>query len=356
MENNVIQAPPQKSTSSLPTRMKTGGGFPINGRTIGLIISAVVLGGVLAHKSDTFLLPYTMSVISKQIAFFALLALAQAVCLVVGGMNLSVGAICSITTVTLGVCMANANMSGWEAVPITLTAGCLIGWLNGMLITKLKIDSFIITLSMMFVYMGMRSGISGGIPYALPESFTFIGQEHVLGVPYVFILVVIILVMVAYVFNSTVFGRRLLATGGNEDAAKLSGVNTDQMIVWANILSGLFAALAAVLWASKMGSAAPETGDNWVIVTFAVAIIGGTGLSGGVISAPGIFMGGVIFALIKYGLVEMRINDYWANCVLGGLVLLAIIVDRIRETYDAKMKSAAGRRNERDLAKDKSAA
>lgn len=371
-----------------PRVAKPGGGIAVSGRTIGLAICWVVLFLVLAQRSDTFTSPYTASVIARQVAIFSLIALAQAVCLVVGGMNLSVGAICAISTVILGVCMtgapvphiaghhgilpliawASVPLPAWLSIVITLGFGGVIGMINGLLITGLKIDSFIVTLSMMFVFMGLRSGISGGSPYALPDSFTFVGQQElpvpflgkllhlipgigprwfqadsVYGIPYLFIVVVGVLALMAYVFTCTVFGRRLLATGGNLEAAKLSGINTDQMIVRANALSGLFAALAAVLWASKMGTAAPETGDDWLIVTFAVAIIGGTGLSGGVVSAPGIFMGGVIFALIKYLLVEVRVSDYWANCALGGLVLLAIILDRVREVYAARRKMAVVR-------------
>jgi ribose transport system permease protein len=258
-------------------------------------------------------------------------------------MNLSVGAIASIATVVLGLCMQDLHLPGLLAVPVVLVAGALAGFLNGFLITRLKIDSFIVTLSMMFVYMGLRSGISGGAPYALPDSFTFVGQKSLCGVPYALLLMVVVLALMSFVFRNTVFGRRLLATGGNADAARLSGVSTDAMIVWANVLSGFFAGLAAILWASKLGTAAPETGDGWLVVSFAVAIIGGTGLTGGVISVVGIFMGAVIFMLIKHGLVEVRANDYYANSFLGALVLLAIIVDRAREVYDARRKAATQR-------------
>lgn len=310
----------------------------ISGRTVGLIISAGILFAVLALISQSFISGYTMFVVSRQMAFYVLVALSQAFCLVVGQMNLAVGAIGSITTIVLGLGLETWGLPAWLAVILALGVGILAGALNGLLITRLKIDSFIVTLSMMFIFMGLRSGISGGSPYKVPESFSFIGQKTIFGVPYVFLLVVLLLGLVGFMFRNTIFGRRLLATGGNAAAARLSGIATDRMVVWAHVLSGAFAALAAVLWASKLGSAAPETGDDWLIISFAVAIIGGTGLSGGVISALGIFMGSAIFMLIKHGLVEVKANPYYANSFLGLLILLAIVVDRVRELYSDKQK------------------
>jgi ribose transport system permease protein len=111
------------------------------------------------------------------------------------------------------------------------------------------------------------------------------------------------------------------------------------MIVGANILSGLLAALAAVLWASELGSAAPETGDAWLIVSFAVAIIGGTSLTGGTVSPYGILMGGIIYTLIRHGLIEMKANPYYMNVYIGILILLTIAIDRIREIYNARRKA-----------------
>jgi ribose transport system permease protein len=308
----------------------------LSGRTLGLIMSTAIIFAILALISQSFLSRYTMFVISRQVAFYALIALSQAFCLVVGGMNLSVGAIGSITTVILGLCLDSLGMSPWVAVPISLCIGILAGTLNGELITRLRINSFIVTLSMMFIYMGLRSGISGGSPYKVPESFTWAGQSDIFGVPFLFLIVIVLLGFVGYLFQHTVLGRRMLATGGNEAAARLSGINTDKMVVWANALSGFFASLAAVLWASKLGSAAPETGDDWLIVSFAVAIIGGTGLTGGIVSMLGIFMGASIFMLIMHGLVEVKANPYFANSFLGMVILLAIILDRVREIYTEK--------------------
>lgn len=303
------------------------------GRALGLFIGTVALFIAIALVSDTFLKPYTMFIIARQIAFAILIALSQAVCLVVGGMNLSVGAIGSMTTVILGLCFQELGLNAWLAVPLALLFGVASGALNGLIITRLKINSFIVTLSMMFVYMGLRSGISGGSPYTIPLDFGFIGQNAIFGFSWVFVIVCLILLATGYMFSSTVFGRQMLATGGNENAARLCGISTDGVVFRAHVISGFLAALAAVLWASMIGSSAPETGDSWLIGSFAVSIIGGTGLTGGIISCTGIFLGGAIFVLINYGLIEIKANPYFANSFLGALILLAIVLDRAREIF-----------------------
>jgi ribose transport system permease protein len=303
------------------------------GRSLGLAAAAVGLFALLAARSPDMLSAYSFSVISRQIGFFVLLGLGQAVCIVVGGMNLSLGAIGAMTTVMLGLLLERAGVAGWLAAPLVLAAGAALGLLNGLLITGLKIDSFIVTLSMMFIYMGLRSGISGGSPYRVPESFTYVGQRAIGPLPLMFLTCLAVLAIFGLMFRHTSLGRGLLATGGNAEASRLSGIRTDAMVVWANALSGLLAALAAILWASKLGTAAPQTGDDWLIVSFAVAIIGGTGLTGGSISASGILMGATIFMLIKHGLVVIKANDHYANSFQGALILLTIVGDRARELY-----------------------
>lgn len=315
----------------------------LSGRTIGLIVSTGILGCVLAVQSPhSFLTKDAMFFLSRQIGLAALIALSQAVCLTVGGMNLSVGGIGSITTVVLGLSLQNWGLPTSLAVAVALSVGVVAGALNGAIITKLKIDSFIVTLSMMFVYMGLRSGISGGAPYEVSDSFGLIGRGHVFGISYVFVVVAAVLLAAGYMYRCTMFGRHMLATGGNADAARLSGINTDRTVFRANVLSGFLASLAAVLYASRNLSAAPETGDAWLIISFAVAIIGGTGLKGGVVSALGIFMGATIFTLIEHGLVQFKqVPPAFMRSFLGGLILLAVIVDRTREIVTERRRRQA---------------
>jgi len=312
----------------------------VSGRTLGLIMFAGLLMIAMAFASPNFLTQETFFSQSRYIAFYVLVALAQAVCLAVGDMNLAVGAVGSITTVSLGLLLAqsHAGLSAWLAVPLAFLLGPLTGLLHGLAITRLKIDAFIVTLSMMFVYMGLRSGVSGGNSYVIPNAFWWLGQGGLGWLPFMVVLVVGVLWAVAFLYKHTVLGRRLLATGSNADAARLSGIDTPRMLIVAHVLSGAFSALAAILWASWSGNAAPQTGDDWLIISFAVAVIGGTGLKGSLISPLGILMGAIIFKLIQHSLVILKINDNYSNTVLGALILLAIVVDRAREKLGGDTK------------------
>src|SRR4051794_11493719 len=144
----------------------------VSGRSLGLILFAGDLMVIMALVSSNFLTQETFFSQSRYVAFYVLVALAQASCLVVGDLNLTVGAVGSITTVLLGLALSpnHAHMSPWLGVPLVFLIGPATGWLHGWIITRLKIDAFIVTLSMMFVYMGLRSGISGGNSYTLPKS------------------------------------------------------------------------------------------------------------------------------------------------------------------------------------------
>jgi ribose transport system permease protein len=307
----------------------------VSGRTLGLVMFAGVLMIVMALASPSFLTQETFFSQSRYVTFYVLVAMSQAICLAVGDMNLAVGGVGSLATVALGLLIApdHAHLSPWIAVPLVFLIGPITGFLHGMIITRLKIDAFIVTLSMMFVYMGLRSGISGGNAYTIPNSFWWLGQGGFGWLPYMVVMVLVILWAVSILYGRTVLGRWLIATGTNPVATRYAGINTNRMIVIAHVLSGCFAALAAITWASWSGNAAPQTGDDWLIISFAVAIIGGTGLKGNLISPVGILMGAIIFKLIQHALVILKINDNYSNTLLGGLILLAIVVDRAREHF-----------------------
>jgi ribose transport system permease protein len=296
-----------------------------------VVIATVGLFLLLTIVSDSFLSSYNLFNVSRTASLYVFIAMGQAIPLVVGGMNLSLGYIGGLSVVFAGVAMQDLGLDPIIAFPISLIVGVICGLVNGLLITRLNINSFVVTLATGFVFAGLISGISRGFPYTeIPSSISIIGRQSLFGFSWLLILMIITMIFVGYFFRYRVTGRRLLATGGNEEAAKLSGVRSDLIILIAFVLSGIFAAIGGFLWVSRLGSAQPSIGSDWLIISFAVAIIGGTSLKGGQFSAVGIVASAFLLTFIKNGLVMLNVNVYYEQTFLGLVILLAVSIESLR--------------------------
>lgn len=298
---------------------------------ITVIVAVLILGVIFTIFSDSFLTSYNLFNMGRTAAIYIFIAIAQGLVVIVGGMNLSLGYIGGMVVVAAGYSMEILGLPSAAAVLIGLIVGILAGAVNGIVITGLKLNSFVVTLATSFIFQGLINGVSQGFPYnKIPEGFTFLGREGFLGVPFLLWMAGIALAVLGYVFRYTVTGRRILATGGNVEAAKMSGVNTNKMIILANIGSGFFAAIAGLLWISRTGSAQPSTGVDWMVISFAVAVIGGVSLKGGVFNAVGVFFAGFLIVMVKNGLVMLNANIYFEQAYLGLILLLAVSLDSIK--------------------------
>ncbi len=305
-----------------------------------VILAVLLLGLIFAVCSDSFLTSYNFFNMGRNAAVYMFIALGQAMVVIVGGMNLSLGYIGGLTVVAVGYALQEMQVPVFAAVSIGLLVGVLTGLVNGLVITLLKLNAFVVTLATSFVYTGLINGISKGFPYeGIPDSFTVIGRKGFLGIPYLLILAVIALALAGYVFKYTVLGRRYLATGGNIEAAKMSGVNTNRILIIANVASGVFASIAGILWISRTGSAQPSTGVDWMVISFAVAVIGGTLLKGGVFNAVGLFFAGILIVMVKNGLVMLNANVYFEQQKMKTILLLAVSLESIKQIIsDRKLK------------------
>lgn len=296
-----------------------------------VVLAVVFLFALFSLSNPSFLTPFNLFNISRTAALFVFIALGQAIVIVAGGMNLSLGAIGGLTVVVAGWCMDTMGWSPWVGVSLALLTGMLCGMFNGFIIIKLRLNSFVVTLASLFIFTGLIQGISQGFPYSnIPKEFTILGRGSVIGMPYLLILALVVLAVMEYIFKFRIVGRHLLATGGSPEAARLSGIRTDRVIFLSHTLSGLFAATAGLLWVSRMGSAQPSTGADWLIISFAVAIIGGTALNGGAFSAIGILASALLLTLIRNGLIMLNVNVYFEQTFLGLIVLLAVSIESIR--------------------------
>jgi len=301
------------------------------GKDVPVISAALLLFIIFSTLSDSFLTAFNLFNISRTAALYIFIALGQAMALIVGGMNLSLGQIGGLTVVIAGYSMQNLNMPPMLAVILGMCVGLLCGIINGVIITRLNLAPFVATLATSFIFTGFINGISEGYPFTgIPDSFTTLGRNGFIGIPLILFLALFTLIIVWYFFRYMITGRQLLATGGNKEAARLSAVNTSKMVIIANMASGLFAAIAGLLWISRMGAAQPATGGDWLVISFAVAVIGGTSLQGGAISPLGILFSSFLIVMVRNGLVMMNANVYYEQTFLGLILLTAVSLESFR--------------------------
>jgi ribose transport system permease protein len=323
MSATMTPAAERRAASSVLARLVRRGDFSV-------VFATLVLFVIFSIGSPSFLTEYNLFNLGRTAALYVFVAMGQAIVVVIGGMNLSLGAIGALAVVAAGSAMQDFGLDPVVAFALALVVGIVAGLFNGAIITRLRLNSFVATLATSFIFAGLVTGISKGSPYTQIPDVTFIGTGDLFRIPILFVLMVVLLAIVAYFFRFAVTGRRILATGGNAEAARLSGIRTNRMVLVANALSGFFAALAGILWITRVGSAQPSTGSDWLIISFAVAIIGGTSLAGGEISALGLGAAAVMLTLIKNGLVMFNVNVYFEQTFLGLVILLAVSLPSLR--------------------------
>lgn len=296
-------------------------------------IFVAILAGVvaLAVTSPAFLSEFNLFVLLRSFCVTLLVAYAQMVTLGVGQLNLAVGAMGGLVAIIIGGLMDALGVPMILALPLGLLAGAAAGFINGWLTVRTGINGFIVTLATGSAFTGINLGITKSIPfYHLPPDFVAFGVGRIGMFPFLLIVPLLVTVLMALFFARTVPGRHMLAVGGNANAAELSGVSLSRTIISSHTLSGLLAAVAAILAVAQLGSAQPSIGSNWLIISFAAPIIGGASLLGGYISIPGTFFAVILIALIENGMVLVKVDPYWVQFVLGAMILAAVLLNRFR--------------------------
>jgi ribose transport system permease protein len=303
--------------------------------SFGIILVVLIFSIFMTFFTDSFLTTTNFFAISRAFSLWIVVGFAQMATLVIGQMNISVGAIGGLSAVTVGYLFQFTELPIWIVVLVGLLVGMACGSVNGIIITKTGINAFVVTLGTFSVFTGMIYGLTHSLPFSkIPTAFTFIGKTKVLETIPLLLFVMLAIAMLLYIlFNHTIFGRRILATGGNEEAAILSGINTKNIILITHMLSGLLAGLGGILFVARLGAAHPTIGQNWLLMSFAIPIIGGTSLQGGKTSITGVIFGGILMTLISNGLVLLQVDIFWEEFFLGIVLLTAVGVDRVRTVY-----------------------
>jgi rhamnose transport system permease protein len=288
---------------------------------------------VLAMQSDKFFTTDNLLNQGRLMAEIGIVALAMTFVIVTGGIDLSVGSILGLTAILLGVFWKNVGLPLPLAVILAVASGTFAGLMNGVIITKFKVPPLIATLATLALYRGLAEGISQARSVrGYPEWFYFFGQGEILGVPLQLWLLVIVAIIAGVILGYTPFGRATYAVGANETAAHFSGIRVDQTKLWIYGVSGFLAALAAVVFVSRVTTTRSDMGTGLELDAITAVVLGGTSIFGGKGTIIGTVLGLVLIQALKNGLSLSGVKGDGTIVVIGivliGAILASAIFDR----------------------------
>ena len=298
----------------------------------GLLIIVLLITFVMSLVSKQFLSNFNVFVIVRDVSTMAMIGLAQMIVLAIGQMNLSLGGIGGLVVIITGGLMEVYQLPIWAAVTGGLFIGILAGLLNGFLITRTGLNSFIVTIATASIFLGLNLGITQAQPfYKIPAAYKAFGQARLAFIPHMSVITIGVIILMAVFYYRMIHGRHILAVGGNAHAAETSGIPVNRTIILAHVISGLLAAAAGMMWSAQLGSAQPMIGQTWLLPSFATPIIGGVALAGGSVSLGGTVLASFLIAIINNALVHLQIDPYYVQFLLGTIVLAAVGINRLAQ-------------------------
>ncbi len=325
--------------------MTTAVSYTNNLKKFQSLIALLVLCIVLSFLTDKFFTAANGINVLRQVAVNVCIATGMTLVVLTAGIDLSVGsvlALCGAVTAGLfknGIPIASANtyigFTMLGAVLAAVIAGCLLGWFNGFVITKFKVPPFVATLAMLTIARGFTMLYTGGHPISnLGNNFAVIGAGSFIGIPVPVWIAVVVVLVAAFITQKTKLGRYIYAIGGNETAAKLSGIRIKRVKITVYTIGAALAAIGGIIVTSRLDSAQPNAGISYELDAIAAVVIGGTSLNGGKGSVWGTVIGAVIIGVLNNGLVLLNVSPFWQQVVKGGVILLAVIIDKAGDKND----------------------
>ena len=330
----------------------------LKGRTFIVLIVLLIFFSITANN---FLSVNTLLLIGKHVALYGIIAIGMTYVIITGGIDLSVGAVVGLAGLVAGgllqkgLTLQFAGVTIYFSVPlvvlITIIVGALIGVINGIIITRFNVAPFIATLGTMYICRGFANLHSNGATYSDLKGYEGLGNQGwtffgstVFGIPVGLIILAIMAVIFSFILKKTVFGWHVFSIGGNEKAAKLSGVKVDKVKILVYMISGICAAVVGIIACSQLAAAHPATGESWEMNAIAAAVLGGTSMAGGIGTIGGTIVGAFVIGVINDGMVMCGVSEFWQMVIKGLVIIVAVVIDQFQRNMEAKMALKA--RNE----------
>ncbi|WP_397315044.1 ABC transporter permease [Peribacillus frigoritolerans] len=297
------------------------------------LIGFFVLCTFFSFASGEFLSSENVSNIIRQVSINGILAVGMTFVILTGGIDLSVGSVMAFTgTIMVGL-MINNGMPAIAAVLIGIILGALLGYINGLFISRARIPAIIVTLAMMEVARGLALLYTGGYPLSgVSKSFTFIGRGYLFGVIPMPAVIMILVFIVAYIIlNHLPIGRYIYAIGGNEEAVRLSGVKVKRIKTFVYLISGITASISGLIMTSRLASGQPMAGEGYELDAIAAVVLGGTSIAGGRGHIFGTILGALLLGVLSNGLNLMDVSPYVQRVLKGAIIVGAIYYSSFRQ-------------------------
>jgi len=293
---------------------------------------------IMSVASPAFTKFASLMNVLRQSAVVGILAIGQAMVIMSGGIDLSIGAMMALSGCLTAILNTKLGFAPVPAVICGICVGMVIGLINGLLTTKLNLFDFIATLGTQMVANGIALVITQGLPVSrIDGKILFLGATMFgPGIPYSCIVLLIIVVLGWILLEKTTFGRNVLAIGGNREAARVSGINTDNTKILANVFAGLCAAIAGIVLSGRLSSANALMGTNYELNSIAAVVIGGTSINGGEGSIIGTLLGILTMGVLQCGMDLLGFSAAWQKIVLGLVIIAVVTLDNFRRKKAAQ--------------------
>ncbi len=295
----------------------------------GLLLALIALVIILSSLSERFLTTSNIINVLRQISINAMIAFGMTVIIIGRGIDLSVGSLLAFTGV-VGAYLAVNVMPAGAAIAVVLLLGTLLGAFNGVFVAFVGIAPFIVTLAGLTIFRGMALAFTDGRPISgLPPLFMTLGYGTFLGLPVPIWMMLAFLLITHIILRVTALGRMIYAIGGNEEAARLSGIPVRRVLLFTYAYSGLAAALASMVLTGRLNSAQPSAGVMFELDAIAAVVVGGTSLFGGRGGVFGTLVGALIIGVINNGMNLLNVPSFYQQIVKGGVILAALVIERL---------------------------
>lgn len=305
---------------------------------MGVLVAFIVLCIFLSIATKSFLSVSNIMVILRQSTWVGMISIAMTYIIATGEIDLSCGSLIGFSAMVCGALMKNYGIPVYVSILLTILTGCVIGLVNGVMVAKIKLASFIATLAMMQILRGLIYVYTQGIPiYDLNyPAFTCLAQGYIGFIPVPIIILAVITAIFWYIMYRTKFGRYVLSTGSNIEAAKLVGINVTKIKMTVYVIMGGLAAMAGIMLAARSESAVVEAGSGFETDAIAAVVIGGTSMAGGKANLLGCILGAVLMTTIRNGLNLLKVNSSWHQVAIGLVIILALIFDKVTNSKNNK--------------------